>query len=580
MTRRFDSLRSRAALIGTIFASLALVRPSAGQDFVDATVAPLDDTGASEAGIWGDYDDDGDLDLYVTTYLPVGSNRLLRNDGGAFADVTTPLLGDELRPSIAPNWIDFDNDDDLDLFVSTLNTNRLFRNDGNLQFVDVATGWLALQPSTWGSAWADYDLDGDLDVYLARDMEADVLLRNEGDATFSQTTPSSMQSMTGRAYGLAWADYDDDGDPDLLVAHGHSGGGRGALFRNDGAGMFADITSSLPSGTIGEYVGADWGDYDNDGDLDLILTNRSDRLHLIRNDGSGSLADATPASMVPSDYKAPCWGDYDNDGDLDLFVTMGEAGPGNQLFRNDGVGAFADVSAAPLNESAAGMRSGTWGDYDGDGDLDLYVTRMTSEPNRMFRNDNSNGNHWLHIQLHGTASNRSAIGARVELWASGFIRVAEISAGSAWWSQNTLPAEFGLGAAIVADSIVVRWPSGAVTRVEDVAADQVFHLSEDGGATYVGERRAETGLSLLTYPNPGTESVRVAFTMPRQGPVRLDVVDLRGRRVAELLSGFRAAGQHSVRWNASPGSRMPAGVYFVRLTTPEGNAARKVLLTR
>ncbi len=397
----------QAVTLPSITTSTARVRVSetAGglTDVSDADfsiAAPWVDVGAGLMGIWqasiawGDYDNDGDLDLAAAGYVDWVATpaRIYRNDGGGvFTDIgaTLPAVYD-----CGLAWGDYDRDGDLDLALVG-NTGgataiaRVFRNDGAGIFKDIAAGMIG---TAWVRvvAWGDYDNDGDLDLaytgYVYGDTAHFRLYRNDGGDKFTDIAPA-LPNLYQTA--IAWGDYDNDGDLDLAVAgYSISLGNITRVYRNDGGGVFTDIVAGL---TGVAWAGIAWGDYDNDGDLDLCVagettTARVSRIY--RNDGSGVFVDIA-APIVDVNYAAVAWGDYDNDGDLDLAISGGLAslGTATRVYRNDG-GSFSDI-AAPL--TAVRFSSLAWGDFDGDGDLDLAVagwqTSTTPQILRIFRNN-------------------------------------------------------------------------------------------------------------------------------------------------------------------------------------------------
>ena len=446
-------------------------------------------------------------------------------------------------------------------------------------FVDVTSGPLGGAGNGQGVAWGDYDNDGDLDLYLANSGTANKLFRNDGGTWVDAT--SGPLGNTGDGRSAVWGDYDNDGDLDLYLSNVYSGN---KLFRNEGGGAFADATSG-PLGDTGEDTGVAWGDYDNDGDLDLYLAKNGQANKLFRNEGppSWSFVDATSAPLGDTGGGfGVAWGDYDNDGDLDLYLA--NYGQANKLFRNDG-GAWVDATSGPLGDTGVGTGV-AWGDYDNDGDLDLYLANAAG--NKLFRNDGQTGRHWLQVKLQGVVSNRSGIGARVRVVAGGVSRIEEISGGSGYCSQNSLVAEFGLGAATVVDSLIVRWPCGIVWDTAGVAVDQQLRISEGSGRVAVDEvlplpRTLELSAAA---PNPFHRSTRIDYALPSAGRVRLTVHDLQGRRVATLAEGDAPAGRYSVIWDGriAGGGSAHAGVYFVRLAVSGAAGGeerlRKIVVTR
>lgn len=255
-----------------------LFRNGGGSQFTDVTTPPLDATGDLCDAAWGDFDLDGDVDLFLTR-TNNQTNSLLRNDGtSGFTDVTPSQLlnsGDN-RGAV---WGDYDNDGDPDLYVCASAANKLFRNDGGGVFVNVTNGPLS-DPHGGGSAaaWGDYDNDGDLDLYLVNRGQANLLLRNDGAAVFTDVTAPPLNiNVQGRS--VAWADYDNDGLLDLYVGNFQS---RNKLFRNLGGGAFSDTTTDL-LGLVGDTYAVGWADHDRDGDLDLFVATRAGSPKLLRN---------------------------------------------------------------------------------------------------------------------------------------------------------------------------------------------------------------------------------------------------------------------------------------------------------
>jgi len=494
--------------------------------FVDATSGPLGDVDSGIGVAWGDFDNDGDLDLYLADAGTANNNNLLRNDGGGtFVDVTSVPLdnGGSGRTAV---WGDYDNDGDLDLYLSNFGSaNKLFRNDGGETFTDVTSAPLDDADIGRGAAWGDYDNDGDLDLYLANLDTANKLFRNEGDDTFVDATGGPLGD-TGAGNGVTWGDFDNDGDLDLYLVNDNSAN---KLFRNEGGGTFADATAG-PLGDAASGQGATWGDYDNDGDLDLYLSNFGTANKLFRNDGGGSFVDDTGGPLGDEDFGlGVAWGDYDNDGDLDLYLA--NVNTANKLFRNDGSGTFIDDTSAPLDDPGNG-RGVAWGDIDDDGDLDLYLAIFGA--NKLFRNESAAaGNHWLQVELEGVVSNRSAIGARVRLVAGGVTQIREVSGGSGYLSQNSLPLEFGLGTSTTIDSLIIRWPSGIVQVLTSnpskpggeypttaISVDQVLEILESSDAPPQVEVLAPVAQSNF---NPGETATILWNATDNAGVTSVDI---------------------------------------------------------
>lgn len=497
--------------------------------------------------VFFDYDNDGDIDLYVvngadlpgsTSPVPP-TNILYRNNGDAtFTDVTAQAAVGDTGYGVGCAAADYDNDGHQDLYVTNYGTNVLYRNNGDGTFTDV-TQKAGVGDSRWSTscAFLDYNLDGYLDLYvvnyikfslaesrwwevrgfrtycspterLAGDVfvsESDTLYRNNGDGTFTDVTEAS--GVFFRALGLAVAvgDYDNDGDPDIHVANDMEGD---YLFRNNGDGTFANVT--LFSGTgydenggAGSGMGSAFGDYDNDGYLDLVISNTSSMpVNLFHNERVGFFSDVSFVSGVGQvtlpDFKwAVEFIDYDNDGFNDIFVANGhlqdnveqfaDATYAQQdvLFQNQRGGKFVDVSVETgfqLLPKKVG-RGAAFGDYDNDGDIDIFLNNSNQTAN-LLRNDGGNKNHWLMIKTVGTESNRDGIGTRINLISGGMSQVKEVRSGSSYLSQNDLRVLFGLGNRTTVDQIQVRWPSGVVETFSDVEVGQRLIIKEKEGVIY------------------------------------------------------------------------------------------------
>ena len=485
-----------------------------------------------------DFDDDGDLDIYwvngaaLDTPRQGNGNALYRNDGSGFTDVAHSAGVAGQGWGMGAVSADYDNDGDSDLYITSLQENILYRNDGNAdrQFVDVAAV-AAVATSRWstGAAVADCDLDGDLDLYVANYLEfdraaypplgaqwkavdvfvgpkglaaaPDAFYRNEGDGTFADATFHARLAHPSPGYGLGvlFVDYDLDGYPDLFVANDSS---PNFLYHNRGDGRFTDrsIPANIAYGASGQIqagMGVAWGDYDNDGDSDILVSHFEGEYNtLYRNDGDGRFTDiSSTAGLVESSKLYVGFGanffDCDNDADLDLFVANGhvypqidKAGSGStyaqpdHLYTNNNDGTFHLLPTTMLANPAQVSRSSSVLDYDNDGDLDLFVTHLNGRPS-LLRNDGGRGQHWLGIILIGKQSNKDGIGARVRIVTEGRTQFRDAIRGSSFLSSEDPRLHFGLGYTQRVDTLEVRWPSGGVQRLTDLPVNQYLRIAED-----------------------------------------------------------------------------------------------------
>jgi hypothetical protein len=467
-----------------------------------------------------DFDNDGWVDLFVTR---LNARPLLyRNLGnGTFQDVAVSSGFTASLPANAPAWGDIDNDGDRDLYVTSTGGTRfyLYVNNGNGTFSEQASARGAAiagvlrygQSATFG----DYDGDGYLDIHTndwATDTSVSTsrLLRNLGAAN-----PGHFEDVTAAAgldvfrpsrfgdgstdsnayrYTSTFTDLDRDGHPDLAIAADFH---TSQVFWNNGDGTFTDGTAAAGVGTDEDGMGSAVGDFDGDGRLDWFVSALVDvpggfpphsGNRLYRNNGDRTFTDRTDAASVRNSGWS--WGttflDHDNDRDLDLFVTNGwdTANPDqSHLYQNDGSGVFADISnAAGVTDTGMGRGLVSF-DYDKDGDLDVFLVNHGARP-ILYRNDGGNENDWLKIKVQGTTSNRDGLGTLITLDPDvdtiGDEMVREINGGNNYLSHNELTAHFGLGPdAGPVDLITVAWPGGVVQQLTSVLPNQVLNLVEN-----------------------------------------------------------------------------------------------------
>ena len=467
------------------------IEPPPPGTFVDVTEqigidAPHVAGGSITGQAWGDYDRDGDLDLFVTG--GADRNRLFRNRGdGSFEPVS--LLPGAALPGPGKGgvtWADYDNDGWLDLYITVLGTNALLHNEQGESLVPVVAG-VEDEGHGRSSAWADYDGDGRLDLYVVNGGDdPDVLYHGEPDGTFTDRSALLPLPWAKPGYAATWVDYDDDGDPDLYVVNDH--GTINDLWRNNGPGPdgqwnFSNVSWWTGADLAADAMGIAVGDYDGDGDLDLFSSDIH-RTNLLRNElrqGQERFIEVAEEAGLSHDSVnwGAAWIDVELDGWLDLYLATQHTTPPdrtNRLYRNRGDGTFADVSEG-CGCAIPGFTTGVAaGDYDGDGLVDLVIGNWT-EGYRVLHNEAepAEGAHWLVVELVGGGPvNRDAIGAKVTVRTRDGRRfVAERRSGSSLGAGDMLPLHFGLGTSEV-DEITVRWPDGTMTRHDNVPSDEVW----------------------------------------------------------------------------------------------------------
>jgi enediyne biosynthesis protein E4 len=479
-----------------------------------------------------DYDQDGFIDLFVVSggYLEGISDpestckdkkptdRLFRNRGdGTFEDVTEKAGVRGTGYGMGAAVGDYNNNGYPDIFVTNYEKNILYRNNGDGTFTDV-TEQAGVGKSLWsvGAVWFDYDRDGYLDLFVGNYLdfdpeyrlyyEADVypgplaypgqpdfLYRNNGDGTFTNVSEKAGITKIGRAMGVLAADYNDDGWPDIFVANDAM---ENYLYRNKGDGTFEEV--ALESGVaFGQHgnsaasMGGDFGDFDGDGKLDLLVPDMTFNA-LYKNLGDG-LFDDVSGSIGVGAASAQFWSwggdflDYDNDGRLDILIVNGDGHRLSEkqehlLMRNtlvNGQRIFVDASrqAGEYFDIPTVARGLCVGDYDNDGDLDFFVLNIDG-PSNLLRNDGGNRNNWLNIRLVGTKSNRDGVGARVVVRSGDLVQTEEKQSASSYLSQNDPRLHFGFGKRDKIDEIVIRWPSGIIQKLTDVKVNQFLTVVE------------------------------------------------------------------------------------------------------
>jgi hypothetical protein len=458
----------------------ALYRNNRDGTFTDVTdSAGVPGTGFGLGCVWGDYDNDGHPDLFVTQF---GKNVLYHNNGdGTFTDVTDKAGVGGLEAGIfhsGATFVDYDRDGKLDLYVGSYVT----MNPDTQRYCTLAAVQSSCPPAVYKGS-------------------PNALYHNNGDGTFTNVTKKAkLLEPEGKGLSVGAADFDNDGWPDIFVAND---GMRAFLFHNLRNGTFEEAAgeTGMAYNQYGQTMAAmciSLGDYDNDGFLDLYISDFQESSdHLWHNEKKGFFMEVSDAAgiTVPTRNVLSFGGgffDYDNDGWLDLFIANGHVYPEveqvspstkykqhNTLFHNERNGKFVETTTS---EGIAALpprtgRGAAFLDFDNDGFIDVIIAN-NDDPPTLLHNSGAGRNHFVNFRLVGTKSNRDAMGARIRVVSGGLSQLREIAGGGSYLSQSELRANFGLGAATRVDLVEVFWPSGAKQSFKDVAADKFWQIVE------------------------------------------------------------------------------------------------------
>lgn len=490
------------------------------QTFTKVDIAPFSvDNGDTRGTLWKDIDSDGDPDLYLTN-VSGQVNFFYLNQNGTFVKNDTSLISLFGSSSGGGAFADYDKDGDPDLFLyesTSSGTHTLFQTDSNYVYSTAATPINTSSGPGRMGAWADYDNDGYLDLFVALDAGVDNLLfHNNGNGSFTQITTGVIVNDGGNSRGGGWCDYDNDGDMDLFVSNYLD---VDFLYRNDGAGNFTKITTGSLVNTSGPTFGASWGDVNNDGWMDIYITNFNPDCQLYLSDQIGGFTQVanSPVKSVPIDANCSAFGDLDNDGDLDLLVANGDqTSPAfdlrNNHFLNSGNGTFTQVTGqATFTLDQFNSQSLALADYDLDGYLDVAVANRSGQKNQLYNNVGGL-NHWVEIKLEGIASNSEGIGARLRVLSGGTWQTRQVLANSGYRAQSDITAHFGLATANEIDSLIIYWPSGLICTFDRLPVDSLYTFIEACDAC---EPLGKTGVNVSNVSCPGeSDGSLAAFGYP------------------------------------------------------------------
>ena len=548
-----------------------------------------------------DVNKDGWMDVFISNGLEGGQPDLLyiNNGDGKFTPVIDAEIVLQSSPSVGASFGDFDNDGEIDGYVTTWygQPNHLYSIDNSGSFSEVTIDGITLNTFSETAAWGDYDNDGLLDLYLTNSAgdRRNVLLHNDGQGQFTRILTGPMVEENDPSRNANWIDVNDDGLLDLYVTN--ESNTSNDLYLNTGNGSFTVYERGAPA-SARSTMSSSWGDIDNDGDKDLFIANsafyRGEANQLYRND-NGIFNEITDGDI---DDDGGCsfgsnFGDYDNDGDLDLFVTNGfcDGDLSNFLYENDGTGRFTNRSELMINAKNVCSYGAAWGDLNNDGFLDLVIANCknrsdASEQSNSLFFGQPNSNNWYKIHLKGVKSNRDAIGAQVRLKATindkEVWQTRDVSTQSGYSSQNSPIVHFGLGDAESVDSLVVSWPSGETTVITESRVNQLKTITE-GIITSTDDviPRDGTG-SLQVFPNPvdpSQNNINLRIDLHQgssRSPLKLTLVDSLGS--VAYSASFMLQRLSSEQYFQINKSGMSPGIYVLYAVSGGQQYSKKIVI--
>lgn len=555
---------------------------------------------------WIDYNNDGWQDIFVTRSF------LFKNLGNGQFEALEPIKKTAVAQGFGNSWADYDNDGDLDVFITGAKNSKgsaLYRNEGNDIFKKDKTGIMGdtLGNAGWGVAWGDYDNDGNVDLVVAAALgfggvtHNNRLFHNLGNGTFERLDTSVISSQSAPYTVPSWSDYDLDGDLDLFIGSGPATGvlAPDYLFKN----QLKETQKPFFTRLLTDPIGTDaldgqvwnWIDYDNDGDLDGFITNYNYPTpnNLYRND-NGAFKRMTEAEVgtIVSDkglFLANIWGDFDNDGDLDCLTSRDNGqgtAPGECLYyQNEGNGTFTPQLTAFFKQSTTFASGVSYGDYDRDGDLDIFATSASKTYGGLFKNGLSNGKAWVNFKCSGKGvgfSNKAAIGTKIRITATingkKITQIREISTQNSFNGHNMLNVHFGLGDAKVIDNVEVMWSSGEKTICSNVAINQFYDIKEGDcpkiATVAVKEDIIEKKTNLKIFPNPSTDLANISLYVPQTGDYQFSIFDNTGRKLVSIERNLLENEENILTFDLKT---LPFGAYFLRVEKGDWNVTETLI---
>lgn len=579
------SIRNRQLLIIAILLPLRFF----AQNFIDIAPDQGMINGYGEIGFeefgggasFFDFDGDGWDDLCIPTGL--GDSLLFfQNNQGTFEKING--LAIETAASKQMLWADIDNDGDKDLLVTNfMAPNRLYENDGNMNLTDItiSAGFFLFPEPTYGAAFGDYDGDGFLDIYITNrsnglfDSFTNYMWKNNGNNTFTNVT---IQTNTADGLKVAFCagfiDINKNLRPDIYIANDRIAAN--TMLLNEG-NTFSDISSSSGTDTVVNAMNVGAADYNNDGHIDIYITNTTEGNVLFKNNGDETFTDMATVANVA--FNQVSWGgnffDYDNDGDMDLYVSSEEVEDGktNALFENLGNGNFQQPLPNGIDGDTLFSFGNAIGDYNLDGKMDIVVINALGDPIQFLENQTSNDNHWLKVKLEGVESNRDGIGSWIEIYQNEQKQVRYTQCGTAYLAQNTQTEHFGVGTIETLDSVIVRWRNGTVDKLENVSVNQILEITE--GMTVVSSKEIpKLASDFKISPNPISDHFFfLKNPLEKEIEVNLQLININGQILMEKKLQLNRGNNH-----IEIPQNLKSGTYFLKIKNEQITDQKTIII--
>lgn len=533
----------------------------------------LNDSSYGEGALGGgvsffDFDNDGWDD--ITLASQEGDEiRFFKNIEGVFNQIIPSGITNTFETK-SVQWVDVDNDGDYDFFATSNGSfSRLFENIGNFVFNEITQeAGLYLEPEykIFGSSWGDYNNDGLLDLFVSsRDDGSitthNVLFENNGDFTFTNVTDEvGLLIINTTSFCAAFFDYDNDGYQDIYVANDRDP--LNLLYNNEGNDTFAEVGVISGTGVQIDAMSTTIDDYNNDGYLDIYVTNTFEGNAFFQNNGDGTFTDIAPTNgtLMESIGWGAVFFDADNNGLKDLYVSGEISSPGGTLpsafYYNDGTGNFSIPEDVGFENDLAKNYGNAIGDIDNDGLPDLAVLNFAPENSYLWKNNSTSGNNWLKVKLQGVESNRMGIGSWIEISVNGQKQYNYTLCGEGYLGQNSASEFFGIGESDSIDYIKVTWLSGEVDLIEeDIPINTAVTIVEGSNVLSVPEVNYIINSSI--YPNPSKISFNISSSVTI---LNVSLFDLDGKL---LIDYPNIQSEYDI-------SYLPKGIYIVKITDLNG----------